>query len=814
MDIDPKNMNIVLGRTKTGGVYVKSTQRAVPESEDPLAQLSTESDSSKSVERGAGVRRDMARPLGWTQALARAQATATGSAASDRSLGSIELCNTVEEYARAVDLAIGKERLSKVPVLVSRYPLDAVAGVEGADDLKYSAPHPGKLCLALEDPVCLAGSRLLAGFTGRELHAVGREDWEKRLASVFVEEGWSSITVLLPYWTPDGQLDTTWLSATTRLLSDSVSTAHCAKVGIITGPTPGVFTCNIVKALLARQLATRNRAKPALVVAPKHEAATVLDSWHGGATGGLLRFDPEHVDQGTLLDEKFSAMIFRGHGRSYCGCEGYLCSARPPELSAESQVDSCLFGLDCLKSHYRRIDVRSYDALLMVLASCGAGNPDSGLDEAGVPPLAMLAASARPLAVIASRHHVRNELRAEEAQVVGAFAGSLSAGEGLSRLNRMRRQAGLTGDFYLLGDPELDSDVWCGNEWYDTTSVTRVTEGEGEWHAYIEHSDVPYTCITIKQPPQGTWYVWQAGAGEQLGPAAVLSSDDAAQLWFNCPKSRSNIDLWLSCRPRYELPPGLAQHAETIEADGEWWLDPIREELPRLINAGKEVQRCAKRLNEAGAIVRSSPVRDGELIKAAIREWLTAQHNCLEAVVGQRAEQILPWNLTGVHKTHAVTVEDECLCCGLSPTLLHRYMVTNALARELVECGHCEAVLDRPRPDALEIEIDAPKGMCFPESANVELAVTNTSAEQAAIGSVAVFVDSGAPVTGHPTILSFKLEPGESRIQLFSLEFDEEPSAAKRYGLRVIMLVNNELYWCGHKLIAADESRWAAIGWP
>jgi hypothetical protein len=49
---------------------------------------------------------------------------------------------------------------------------------------------------------------------------------------------------------------------------------------------------------------------------------------------------------------------------------------------------------------------------------------------------------------------------------------------------------------------------------------------------------------------------------------------------------------------------------------------------------------------------------------------------------------------------------------------------------------------------------------------------------------------------------------------MVSLEFEQDHPEAKLYGLRVVVLANNELYWFGHKLVVADTRRQVATAWP
>jgi hypothetical protein len=513
-----------------------------------------------------------------------------------------------------------------------------------------------------------------------------------------------------------------------------------------------------------------------------------------------------------MLGTTFNAAIFRGHGTpAFCACQGFLCGARPPEIKPEADARMCLFGLDCVKPGYARIDPRSYDAAVVVMDTCGAGSPDSGISEAGIPPLSILAATAQPLAVVASRHLVRGS-ESGEAQIAAAFSGALTAGDAVARLNRIRCQASLGGDFYLLGDPELPSQAWdC---WADAASASQV--GPGEWHAFVERHKAPYVRVVLdtgeRAVQQRAWHVWRRGRGV-LGPVAVLSDGNLTELCVAAPADKdSYVDLWLATRQRHEVPAGLASAVDKVDTDCAWWRGALAKELPRLQNAAKDLSEHAASIAEPGAVIRASPKVAAARVTRAIDAWCEAQQSCVEAVAENHDHSCWPWDLTGTYSASTAVTLEACPWCGRSPIRTQRYLPMITYPRDLIECSHCEVVSDRPGDSCVAVEIDAPGGIAFPDAANVEVRINNPSS-CATVGSLAVFVSGGAPIRSMPTTCVVKLAGGESGCWKVRLEFDAHPEMAKRYGLRVVMLLNDELYWFGRRIVVADETRRDATAW-
>lgn len=818
MDFDPKNVRVVIGRTKSGGVHVSADVESPPTPSDASADASA-SASASATDDPITTGEPPAFPTeaydngptayAWASVLARSRQADLRSWEFD-SGGALTMCTSIQAYRDAVAEALDGARLDGVPILTSRYPVARLNDL-GPITLERNTVDEHRVCLAFDDPLCVAAAELLATFSGRRLDIVAASEWRRRLLTELSSRDTASTALVMPYWEPNGSLNEVWLAIATRALTDVTTPDFSPSVGILTGPDPGALTIAIAKALLSVHLADRYKTRPGLslrVDEREGDPSPVLP-WNPDSQTGLCSFlGRSDLDENVMLNHDFSAVFMFGHGVSYCSCQGFICAGRPPELEPESEVASCLFGLDCVRP--RSIDVRRYNTPVMVISSCGAGNPETGLSDAGIPPISLLASSAAPLMVISSRYNITASSVAET-QMIAALAGSASAGDALSRLNRLRRQANFPGDFYLLGDPDLSSSVWYDGSWAEVVTATGG-DSPDEWRAHLERIESPYICVRIDDVPEGTWFVWQHEGHLGFGPAAVLMCDGTTELWLAAPQN--SLRLNVACRPRATLPSGLPESAETIGLDGIWWQGPLADELPRIVEAGRDVldwQRT-QRMNEG--IVRWSPAEDEESMSNAVSTWVKAQLSCLEAIVENREHKLWPWELTGKTSSDVTMRQEACPWCGREPMVCHRYYVTSTIERELLDCSHCDLVIDRPVQQSIKTKIEVQSSAVFPRPVSLVVDIENVESDATAIGAASAFVAESAPLSSVPEAWSFKLEPLEKHTRTIIFEFEGAPLKLKRYGVRVIALVNNRLYWFGRRIVITDEAHADAATWP
>jgi hypothetical protein len=818
--IDPAGIRIVLGKTSSGHVYV-GQQPSATEVAAELEGADAQRGAGPSGERQSGdspiSARDRAgqpgRRQAWDAILASGAAPDSARArADDRPC--VEFHSTPDAYHEAVSSALASGAVGRIPVLSSRFAMTDGLPSEQVSLAAPPAASAAGVCLAFAEPTCVAGARLLAAFSGRLLEIVEPAAWQGRVAEVLARRERRSIALVMPSWRSDGQLDLHALAETIDTLCGACSSDFCAEVGIITGADSGALTIAVAKSLLHRSIAARFSQTPAVIVHASDDPDTPLAEWTPSSGAGLWSFSPQDGDHEALVKSSFAAVMFSGHGKGYCACKGCLCSARPPELSAGARPPCCVFGLDCVDPGYPQTDVRRYDTPLMVMDVCSAGNPDLGLSEAGVPPLALLAAAATPAAVITCD---RMQLgQCSDLQLVAPLAGAATAGAAVARLNRLRRQTNFDGDFYLLGDPDLPSDVWRGHEWA-RSAVAMRSDAEAGWRVHLEPGATPYVQIAPDACARsaGTWFAWH-GDGRSSPPAGIAYHDgEATELWF--PVARADgrqAEYHLACRETPALPAGLVRTAEIMPVSASWWRGPMTSELPRMLNAAGEIVKFAREADEYPAsLLCVRPDRLAKRVDDIVRAWTVAQRSCLEALSDDRSGSLWPWEFTGTHRSMSVRRAGDCPQCGRSPLAHHHYRVSGREERVWCECGYCDVISDLPSATRIAVGVDGPAGVTPPAALVATVTVSNASPEVHVLGAGTVLVPKDGPFRADPATFAVALAPGEQCEIECRLDFEGGQWLARRYGLRAVLLLNDELHWIGRQLVVTDRSRPDALEW-
>jgi hypothetical protein len=818
MDPNANKIRIVLGHTKSGRVYVaQEDEPAVPQSEplgpEPPVGASPAQPVPGNTPPAASHGDPPASVSAWARALSQAAQPHPRTEDGPSAHKNIEVHQTNEAYIRAVARTLSEpEPPPTLPVLASRYArVDAIPQVQTLS-MRASKPRSDHVCLTLEEPLCVAAATLFARLGGRQLTVVKYKDWDRQLDGAVRSRSLTSVTLVLPYWDGEGDLDPRWLSTTVDALSRASTSDFSPVVGILTGADGGALTTLVAKALLFRGFVERYGESPALLVEPESDDSLgVVSPWRPDASRGLFRYSGERTDGQSAPSGPFSAVMFKGHGNAYCSCLGHVCSARPPEMAPDAPVDCCLFGLDCRRSSYPQRDIRQYDTALVVLHACNGGNPDSGLSRAGVPPLSLLAAAASPAAVISSNQTIK---ATGHLHMVGAISRARKAGLAVSRLNRFRRQTNFDADFYLIGDPELPSTMWHGQDWYDTTEAVPGNTPD-RWLVNLERSGTaPYICVSLEQPPidEKAWFGWNARQGPALKPGWAFHDEGRVELWFGAPVDQSALlTIFVERHKRPSIPAGLMRAAETVLSQTSWWKGPIAQELARVAAAGETVCACEKRIIQPFSVIPASPEQYAKPVNDATQTWIRAQRSCLEALLEARhAERWWwPWELTGVYRNETLTLDDDlpCIWCGRHPVIRHKYAVNSVDEREWWECAHCRVTADLPINSNIDTRFDVPGGAVYPGETAGTLTIGNPADAGELLGVGVVFVSMGGPMSCDPSIFTCRVPSGHQQTVAFQLSFEREPNPACEYGIRAVLLLNGRLHWLGRPFALTDAHR-------
>lgn len=787
----PRPAKIVVGRGRSGELFVHSAAT------NPAATVQQPVTSDDS----AGTRSSVA--VGNTRP------------PSDSVPPSIRFVDTLEAYELGVAQALAHGDGAQLPVLRTRHA--RALGLPNGSSTVVKEPlvrgRVGGLCLTADDPVCLAAARLLTGFTARTLVQCERSRVAEELASRLAAAGTTSVTVFVPYWDPNRQ------TTSTGLLLDVVTTIREAiaagldvRCGIMTGADAGALTMAVAKTLLHRGVAERYSGRAAVMLTPDQGMGDkVLPRWNRASPDPVCVMDEDTLDVDSLEEHSFSALIFRGHGTSFCACHGYLCTARALSDDLEQAVTSCHGGLDCFERSYGRMDPREYDTAVIMLNSCNATTVDPILTRMGVPPVALHAAAASPSAVFTTHTMAYS---GSELDVAAALGPADTAGDAVARLNEFFKQAHSSAIFYLLGDAELPASLWEGTRWFTTVPAVR-DDRDANVDVVIDFGEKPLSRVAIAEPEGASpRLAWSAAVVTGRRPARLGSSyefEGHSEVWL--PRSSASTLGYVSLASSSELtvPLALRRHAELVRGYIRTWKSPLDENADQLVQAADQIIECGRRITRRRNLVDNSPIdRVERNVKAVVRQWQVAQEACLEPVAPQRrGKKLWPWQLWDVGTFDDAVDPSSCPSCGATPLLRHRYAVGTTARREWLECQYCQAILDRCVGTLNDATVDAPEQIVWPETVTASVKISSKSDDEMH-GAALVFVNHGAPIQCEPSIFPVTVAAGETSTTTIKLSFSEELSIARRYSVVALMLLNAEPLWVSRVLFVVDEDRRAA----
>ena len=368
----------------------------------------------------------------------------------------------------------------------------------------------GGVCLTVDEPNCSAVARLLADRAGRRLVVSGADQWSGAVRAA-LEAADGPVAMILPLWGKDGALDPTLLDTTISAARVADPWSEGAPWGLVTGPRPTELSVLAAKALLPDAALRAWSYAPSALCLLDGSGRAPLPRWPRSiGSPGLSLFDSTNLDAATtaeLLHRYWSALVFVGHGRSYCACDGFLCGARALDDQGTVPRTTCGMGLDCVDAHFPRIDPRRYAASLLVLDTCGAVNP-AAVTWPTVPALAVHASLGAARGVVASD---TNTVHGDPLDALRAFRSTPTLGAATRRFNRSRRPGNVPAPYVLIGDPG----VACPPGWRAWDLPVSATA-----------TAFPASSIHVRRPPS----VGSEGAAAAL-EATLSRSPPSAWPW-------------------------------------------------------------------------------------------------------------------------------------------------------------------------------------------------------------------------------------------------------------------------------------------
>ncbi|PRQ00493.1 hypothetical protein [Enhygromyxa salina] len=698
---------------------------------------------------------------------------------------------------------------------------------------------PRRVIVTAAGGVVEAGARLLARASGRCLIVLepGREG--PSLDEVFARApSLVSLTFAVPAWGDDGRPNPTRLFDLLRRAREHHTQLCDRPWGVITGADPLSFTRVIAKSIMGPEIAAAYAAAQSLVFTTGSASSNWIslppfDPEAQNTDAPLLVVDDALVASKAALEvvaRRWSLLFFKGHGRPYCACQGYLCGARSLVRSPTEPSERCVLGMDCASPRdgsYRpgfpafpRVDPRRYDAPVVVMDCCGTGNLSSPVWGSGVPTVSFHALAGSASAVITG-DQVTMVRSGSYLDVLWALHTSATLGEAVVRLNEVRPDANAKLPYFLLGDPELVAGATRWPGWVAEAARRDATRPDTLSFGLPASGATPFVravlsdaASTPSRDAAWTWtWTWftsiEREAGVELGKPRAFRTSVGDELWLDLTRAKTDdhcIELRVEPRPSLTVDSSLYAAARSLEQRMRAWTPTVREWGAPLQKAGERVLRLGARLAElAGCAVVGEAADFEEALALTERGWVSAHAQLVSrAVEGLCAGGLWPFRLWAFSDFSGATDGRPCPYCGLQPTLLRAYRSAPVGTRQQWECNDCSLIQDRPPHTSFELEFNLPKRLRAGETAPVELRITNTSDSVIRGAAIAVVDGLGHGVTHEPSrAQGFELAAGAERHIALRFELPEPPSIAHTYWARALLLVDGVWQLSSRPLLVA-----------
>lgn len=698
------------------------------------------------------------------------------------------------------------------PAGIDRRSADGVTLDGNAPQIEVTA---NRVVLAVDEPACRAGARLLARASGRQLEIATAEDWDRQLAAL-LELDLRSLTLVAPAWTPRGEASPEWLARVLISMRARHDRVGSLAWGLLIATDPDTLSRSIAKAILQTEILTEYANASALVFT----TGTAAGSWihlpaydpHAQAQPPIAYVDNSHIlakSAASVVDKRWSCLFFKGHGRAYCACQGHLCGARPLSVAPTAALSGCLLGMDCASPRddayqlgfpaFPRIDPRRYDTPVMVMDCCGTGNWAFPSWAQGIPSVSFHAIAGAASAVITG-DQVTMTRSGSYADVLWALGSSATLGEAVVRLNGTRPEATAEQPYFLIGDPEL---VGGSSRWPSWSRAAELSVGGA---AFASAGDTPFVRVSLPSAAriEAPATAFLECEGLELRAPRLFTSSRGAELWLNVgPElaSRERAELTIDHRASVAVPPGVLRSVAALDGRLRSWSDNLRNQSKPLRAAGERIVTLATKLRDLEQRAVIGRAGDFEVaLELALQSWGSAHAAILSAAVQTySAGGLWPYRMWSVGGFVGEISPLSCPNCGVAPTLLRRYTALPASAREQWECVQCTLIQDRPAAAASEnlaIRFRMPKQIRVGETASAELELDNREGSSVRIGAAIVQVDMlGHGVLARPsTPVELTIAPGQRSVASFELSLPNPPPIAHLYWARALALLDGEWF--------------------
>jgi hypothetical protein len=677
--------------------------------------------------------------------------------------------------------------------------------------------NPHRVCLFVNDPVCQTLATYLAAATGRRVVGTSATDFDRTVEGLLDKV--SSLTLFVPLWCADG-LDPFWLARVLLLMRRFAHRTARLSWGVLTGATPDAASRLVAKAMLQPAIIAEYHKAPTCVVTTASRAS-VGSSLPSPGVDGMAPI--QHVDLDDILakratrilNQRWSLMFFTGHGRSYCGSQGFLCGARRLEDAADAAITQCLLGMECASPAddawapgvpgFPRIDPRRYDTAFMVNDACGMGGWAFPSWDAGIPSVSFHGAAGAASAVITG-DQVTMHQPGSLTDVLWALNTARTAGEATARLNHVRPEAAAALPYYLIGDPEVPCGPTRWHGWVVDAKLSSRTNGaiQVELGARTP-GGAPFAAVRLQNEgvddePQTAHVSIDHDPGG--APPRIFRSWDRTDLWLE-PGSGGRVTVEYEAATRF--PPGMVAAAARVPATVAGWRRCLEAQGAALEDAARLVLQVAARLEQAAGRARRGRAADLRAAHdTAVERWIAAHRAAVERVVDLAPDGLWPFRLWQVGAFRNRDDETPCPYCGLAPTLLRRYDRFPDAVREQWECPRCVLLQDRPSAPAPSFAFRVGEVLTPVQPLTATVEIDNRGSDTVWLGYAAMLVDGRAHGTvASPTVLPVEVDSGGWTKVETTLALPARPQIHHRYWARSVLLLNATWFLGTRQIVVA-----------
>jgi hypothetical protein len=512
--------------------------------------------------------------------------------------------------------------------------------------------------------------------------------------------------------------------------------------------------------------------------------------------------DREHAQNGTLVESlklRWQNVVFSGHGRSYCACEGYLCAGRKVFENPSAILGKCIHGMDCASSQMGKLDPRTIKTYLLILDTCGSAAMIPDIWNAGHAPLAFLANRGASTAIIAS-DSLTQPGSTGAMDTLSALANARTIGDALNQLNRARKTENVCLPYILFGDPDLP----C----HAPSQIYRITPSQLEkqtWEATVKNTE-PFCFLELRCVPlplrtqQNVLLVYQP-------EGHILFHYGANYRKLRSSQSIVLFGHWTTRSVREAVVQAMLVPVSVV-------LDVV-EQCERFlvaaqytkINLGCVLQPILRLLRSTRSFLSTTtnfapPLHlvSPRSIDARFAEWqevwLTIQLECVLSVYEHFSKGAWPWDLWAINSSQTRLARQQCPnCCG-AETLLREYNSGNH-RRVQFQCRNCDILSDEPSPDGfIKFSPSTIPTIVIGETAELSLIIQNTSSDRTCLGAAVVFIEGdNHGIVVSPVSHLLRIPPNQSIEVSVQLKSNPDEALSHLYRMRIVSLLNGEWYW-------------------